>query len=128
MYEYLTFVIRNTASFIFLLPSPHLHKHPDAASHNVLAFSITFSLRGTYLYFRQSALPLLATKPYHALNSIISHHPLASPPRSLHWWVSKAPSLMVISVLVFPSFPASHCWVCGLGVQHVYLPIDTDTQ
>ena len=32
-----TFVIRNTASFILLLPSPHLHEHPDAASHNVLA-------------------------------------------------------------------------------------------
>ena len=35
-------------------------------------------------------------------------------------WVSKAPSLIVISIFVFPSLPAINGFVCGLGVRHVY--------
>ena len=121
-------VIRRTASFIsyslFPLPSsPHLHKHPDAASQNVLAFSITFEL---VPLLPPVGITFLATRPYDALSSIISHHPLTPPLSHITGsWVIKAPSPIVISIFLFPSFPAINCFVCGLGIRHVYEYLST---
>ena len=43
-------------------------------------------------------------------------------------WVLKAPSLIVISIFVFPSFPAISRFLCGLGLRSTRVPIDTGTQ
>ena len=120
--------ILHTSGHFFYLPRIFIKQTSRCSQSNVLAFSITFSLRGT----STSASRHYLSSDQTTRRIELHHFPSSTPQPPLSHitgsCVLKAPSLIVFSIFVFPSFPAINCCVCGLGFRHVYPYLSTLTR